>query len=309
MSKWKKVKLGGVEMSDMQKISIRFFNDHEVRAVWSEENNKWFFSVLDVLAAINNQEDYQKTRNYWKYLKAKLKKDSSELVSATTQLKLRAADGKRYNTDVLDADGVVMLAKSVPNNNAAVFLDWLMYSDNTIDGQSRKKAYALFESNLLDSIPVGTVKGLQQIHSLLFGGLYDFAGKIRTKTISKGGFTFCLHQYLPQQLEIVERMPETTFDNIADKYVEMNVCHPFMEGNGRSMRIWLDLMLKSRLHKCVDWSQINKRDYLAAMEQSVADASRIKQLIANALTDDITSRELFMKGIDYSYYYEQEDEV
>ena len=295
-------------MSDMHKISIRFYNDHEVRAVWSEENDKWFFSVLDVLAAINNQEDYQKTRNYWKYLKAKLKKDSSELVSATTQLKLRAADGKQYNTDVLDADGVVMLAKSVPNNNAAAFLDWLMYSDNTIDGQSRKKAYALFESNLLDSIPVGTVKGLQQIHSLLFGGLYDFAGKIRTKTISKGGFTFCLHQYLPQQLEVVERMPETTFDDIADKYVEMSVCHPFMEGNGRSTRIWLDLMLKVRLHKCVDWSQINKRDYLAAMEQSVADASRIKQLIANALTDDITSRELFMKGIDYSYYYEQEDE-
>lgn len=296
-------------MSDTHKISIRFYNDHEVRAVWSEENDKWFFSVLDVLAVINNQEDYQKTRNYWKYLKAKLKKDSSELVSATTQLKLRAADGKRYNTDVLDADGVVMLAKSVPNNNAAAFLDWLMYSDNTIDGQSRKKAYALFESNLLDNIPVGTVKGLQQIHSLLFGGLYDFAGKIRTKTTSKGGFTFCLHQYLPQQLEMVERMPETTFDDIADKYVEMNVCHPFMEGNGRSTRIWLDLMLKARLHKCVDWSQINKRDYLAAMEQSVADASRIKQLIANALTDDITSRELFMKGIDYSYYYEQEDEV
>ena len=291
----------------MEKVSIRFYNDHEVRAVWSEEDNKWFFSVLDVLAAINNQDDYQKTRNYWKYLKTKLKKYSPEVVSATTQLKLRAADGKRYNTDMLDANGVILLAKSVPNHRATAFLDWLTYSDNTIDGQSRKKAYMLFESKLLDSIPVGTVQGLQQIHSLLFGGLYDFAGQIRTKTISKGGFTFCLHEYLPQQLEIVERMPETTFDEIADKYVEMNVCHPFMEGNGRTTRIWLDLMLKARLQRCVDWSKINKNDYLQAMTLSVADATRIKALLHGALTDRINDREMFMKGIDYSYYYEQED--
>ena len=165
----------------------------------------------------------------------------------------------------------------------------------------------LFESKLLDSILVGTVQGLQQIHSLLFGGLYDFAGQIRTKTISKGGFTFCLHEYLPQQLEIVERMPETTFDEIADKYVEMNVCHPFMEGNGRTTRIWLDLMLKARLQRCVDWSKINKNDYLQAMTLSVADATRIKALLHGALTDRINDREMFMKGIDYSYYYEQED--
>lgn len=291
----------------MEKISIRFYNDHEVRAVWSEEDNKWFFSVLDVLAAINNEVDYQKTRNCWKYLKGKLKKDSSELVSATTQLKLRAADGKKYNTDVLDANGIVLLAKSVSNQRAMAFLDWLAYSDSTLDGQSRKKAYALFECKLIDSIPVGIVKGLQQIHSLLFGGLYDFSGKIRTKTISKGGFTFCLHEYLPQQLEIVERMPETTFDEIADKYVEMNVCHPFMEGNGRATRIWLDLMLKARLQRCVDWSKINKNDYLQAITLSVADATRIKTLLQGALTDRINDREMFMKGIDYSYYYEQQE--
>lgn len=210
----------------MEKVSIRFYNDREVRAVWSEDT---------------------------------------------------------------------------------AFLDWLTYSENTLDGQSRKKAYMLFESNLLDTIPVGTVKGLQQIHAYLFGGLYDFAGQIRTKTISKGGFTFCLSQYLPQQLDVVERMPETTFDEIADKYVEMNVCHPFMEGNGRSTRIWLDLMLKARLKKCIDWSKIEKKQYLEAMTQSVADSTQIKSLLRDALTDDITSRELFMKGIDYSYYYEQED--
>lgn len=292
---------------EQQKQSIRFYNDREVRAVWSDEGSKWLFSVLDVIGAINEQDDYAKTRNYWKYLKAKLKKEGSELVSVTTQLKLRAADGKKYNTDVLDAEGVALLAKAIPNQKATAFLDWLTYSDNSIDGQSRKKAYTLFESNLLESIPEGTVKGLQQIHAYLFGGLYDFAGQIRTKTISKGGFTFCLAQYLPQQLAIVEKMQENTFDEIADKYVEMNVCHPFMEGNGRSTRIWLDLMLKARLQKCIDWSKIEKKQYLDAMTQSVADSTRIKNLLQSALTDDITSRELFMKGIDYSYYYEQEE--
>ena len=184
----------------MNKVSIRFYNDREVRAIWDEEKGQWYFSVLDVIGAINEQDDYTKTRNYWKYLKTKLKNEGSELVSVTHQLKLLAPDGKRRLTDTLDAQGVSSLAKSMPNQKAAAFLDWLTYSDNTIDGQSRKKAYTLFESKLIDSIPEGTVKGLQQIHNYLFGGLYDFAGQIRTKTISKGGFTFCLAQYLPQQI-------------------------------------------------------------------------------------------------------------
>ena len=290
-----------------QKVSIRFYNDHEVRAVWDESSGQWYFSVLDVIGAINQQDDYAKTRNYWKYLKNKLKKECNELVSATNQLKLLAPDGKHRLTDTLNTEGIIALAKTIPNQKATAFLDWFTYSDNTIDGQSKRKAYTLFESNLLDTIPEGTVKGLQQIHSYLFGGLYDFAGQIRTKTISKGGFTFCLAQYLPQQLQIVERMPEETTDQIFDKYVEMNVCHPFMEGNGRSTRIWLDLMLKARVRKCIDWSQINKNDYLSAMTLSVADATRIKQLLTEALTDKVADREMFMKGIDYSYYYEQED--
>ena len=294
-------------MCNMSKISIRFYKDHEMRAVWDDKAAKWYFSVLDVVGAINDQDDYAKTRSYWKYLKTKLRKDAPQVVSVTNQLKLTAPDGKHRLTDVMDAEGIKLLASHIPNNKALAFLDWLTYSDNTIDGQSRRKAYTLFESNLLDTIPEGTVRGLQQIHAYLFGGLYDFAGQIRTKTISKGGFTFCLTQYLPDQLKVIERMPETTFDEIADKYVEMNVCHPFMEGNGRSMRIWLDLMLKANLKKCVDWSLINKNDYLEAMTLSVADASRIKQLLRNALTDKIDDRELFMKGIDYSYYYEQED--
>ncbi|MCQ2374810.1 MAG: Fic family protein [Salinivirgaceae bacterium] len=291
----------------MSRISFRFYKDHEVRAVWDAITDRWFFSVLDVLGAINEQDDYTKTRNYWKYLKTKLKKEQNEVVSATNQLKLLAPDGKKRLTDTLDMKGIEELAKNIPNSKAMEFLDWLTYSENTLDGKSKQKAYELWESGILETIEVGTVKGLQQIHAYIFAGLYDFAGQVRTKTISKGGFTFCLAQYLPQQLGIIEKMPEASIDDIFDKYVEMNVAHPFMEGNGRSTRIWLDLMLKARADKCVDWSQINKNDYLQAMTQSVADATFIKQLLANALTDNINDRELFMKGIDYSYYYEQED--
>lgn len=289
------------------KTSLRFYNDHEVRAAWDEENQKWLFSVLDVVGAINEQNDYTKTRNYWKYLKTKLKKENNELVSATNQLKLLAPDGKKRLTDVLDADGIAALAKLMPNQKATAFLDWLTYGENTIDGQSKRKAYTLFESNLLDTIPEGTVKGLQQIHAYIFGGLYDFAGQIRSKNISKGGFTFCLARYLPQQLETIEKMPENTIDEIFNKYIEMNIAHPFMEGNGRSTRIWLDLMLKARQNKCIDWSRINKKNYLEAMTASVADSSTILRLLHNALTDKVNDREMFMKGIDYSYYYEEND--
>ena len=287
------------------KISIRFYNDCEVRAVWDEENTKWWFSATDVVRAINDEPDYIKAGNYWRWLKKKLNAEGVQLVSVTHEFKFEAPDGKKRAADALDDKCVQTLAKHYPNNRANAFLDWFTYSDNTIDGQSRKKAYEFTESHLVDDQDVGTTKALQQIHAYLFGGLYDFAGKIRTKTISKGGFTFCLAQYLPQALQKIDNMPETTFDEIVDKYVEMNMAHPFMEGNGRSTRIWLDLIFKKQLQKCVDWSKINKNDYLRAMEQSAADSTAIRQLLAGALTDKIDDREIFMKGIDYSYYYEQ----
>lgn len=294
-------------MSEIQKISIRFFDDREVRAVWDEEGAKWWFSVLDIVGVLNAQDDYAKNRNYWKYLKTKLRNEANELVSATNQLKLLAPDGKRRLTDVLDNDGVIALAKSFPNNKASRFIEWFTTSDESIDGKSRSKAYALFESSLIDSIEVGTVKGLQQIHAYLFGGLYDFAGQIRTVNIAKAGFQFAMAQYIGQTLKNVESMPEDSFDNIIDKYVEMNVTHPFREGNGRATRIWLDLMLKKNLQRCIDWSQVDKRKYLEAMTRSVADSTVIKDLLQSALTDKINDRDTFMKGIDYSYYYEQED--
>ena len=294
-------------MSNNTKISIRFFDDREVRAIWDEENNKWWFSVLDIVAVLTDQDDYTKTRNYWKYLKAKLKKESKELVSTTTQLRILASDGKRYLTDMLDNNGIIALGKQFPGKKANRFIEWFTYGDESIDGKSKTKAYALYESSFIDSIEVGTAKGLQQVHAYLFGGLYDFAGQIRQKNISKGGSQFAVSHFLGNTLKQIEQMPENTFDEIADKYVEMNIAHPFMEGNGRSTRIWLDLIFKKRLKRCVDWSKINKSDYLNAMVKSSTNSTELKNLLRNALTDEINSCELFMKGIDYSYYYEENE--
>lgn len=289
------------------KISIRFFNDREVRAIWDEYNAKWWFSVVDVVGIFRQEDDYTKAGNYWRWLKRKLIKENVQFVSSTHRLKLTAADGKKYLTDTLDSNGIIALAKHFPNNKAIGFLDWFLYSENTIDGQSKKKAYSLFESNLISEIEVGTSKGLQQIHAYLFGGLYDFAGQIRQKNISKGGFQFAVSHFLGNTLNKIQAMPETTFDEIVDKYIEMNIAHPFMEGNGRSTRIWLDLILKKRISKCVDWSRISKTDYMDAMVQSSVNSKPIKALIKDALTSEIDSREMFMKGIDYSYYYEENE--
>ncbi|MDR3214670.1 MAG: Fic family protein, partial [Bacilli bacterium] len=209
----------------------------------------------------------------------------------------------------LDYKGIIELAKNFPSKKANRFIEWFTYSDETIDGKSKSKAYALFDSSLLDTLDVGSIKGLQQIHGYLFGGLYDFAGQVRELNIAKGGFRFAPVQFLDNTLKTIEAMPETTFDEIADKYAEMNVAHPFMEGNGRSTRIWLDLILKKNLKLCVDWSRIDKKSYLDAMRESTMNTDKIKALLKSALTDKINDREVFMEGVDYSYYYEQEDDI
>ena len=289
------------------KISIRFFNDREVRAFWDEENSKWWFSVLDIVSVLTDQDDYTKNRNYWKYLKARLKKEKSQVVSATTQLKILAPDGKKRLADMLDYKGIIDLGKEFPGKKANRFIEWFTFSDESIDGKSKTKAYAMFESSFISNIEVGTTKGLQQIHAYLFGGLYDFAGQIRQRNISKGGFQFAVSHFLGDTLKQIEQMPENTFDEIINKYVEMNIAHPFMEGNGRSARIWLDLILKKRLKKCVDWSKISKQDYMNAMMLSPTKSNVLKSLLNNALTTKINDRDMFMKGIDYSYYYEEND--
>lgn len=169
---------------------------------------------------------------------------------------------------------------------------------------TKKKALELFENNMLDNLEVGTFKGLAEIHRYLFEDIYEFAGKLRKENISKSNFRFASAMYLKEALEKIDKMLQTNFEEIIDKYVEMNIAHPFREGNGRSTRIWLDLILKKELGKVVDWSLVNKEDYLLAMERSPIKDTEIKLLLESALTDKIDDREVYMKGIDASYNYE-----
>ncbi|MBX7154122.1 MAG: Fic/DOC family protein [Bacteriodetes bacterium] len=173
-----------------------------------------------------------------------------------------------------------------------------------IDKLSLENAYRLFETGDINSMEIGTTKGLQQIHHYLFNGLYEFAGEIRTLNIAKGNFRFANSLYLKEILVKIEQMPENTFEEIITKYVEMNIAHPFMEGNGRTMRIWLDMLLKTRLKKVVNWQHVSKELYLQAMERSPINDLELRTLLTANLTDDIDNREIIFKGIEQSYYYE-----
>lgn len=286
-------------INKMIKTSIRFFDNIPVRAVWDEETSRWWLCAVDIVEALSLSSS---PRIYW----ATIKRRNPELIAICKQLKLTAKDGKRYLTDVIDDDGLNLLIAILPSKKTEVFLKWAKAKGTSIDEQSKLKAYELFENALINDIEVGTIKGLKQIHAYIFGGLYDFAGQIRKLNISKGGFVFASVGYLEETLDTIEKMPEETVEQIVRKYVEMNVAHPFMEGNGRTTRIWLDLILKKNLSKCVDWSKIDKEKYLQAMKTSVVDYTDILFLIKNALTVKINDREVFMKGIDYSYYYEEE---
>lgn len=169
---------------------------------------------------------------------------------------------------------------------------------------SKKKALMLFDKRILDTFEAGKFSSLKAIHKYLFDGIYDFAGQLRTVNLAKGNFQFAPVMYLETALKNIDKMPQSTFDEIVEKYVEMNIAHPFREGNGRSTRIWLDLIFKTELHKVVDWSKVDKEDYLLAMGRSPIRDIEINHLLKNALTDDVNSREVYMKGIDHSYYYE-----
>ena len=284
----------------MQKTSIRFFEDIPVRAVWDEESAKWWFCAMDIAEALTKSKN---PRKYWNTIKTR----KNELSSICRQLKLKAKDGKFYHTDVVDESGLNRVIALIPSKKSDVFARWMKNLETSLDEKSKQKAYELFDSGFIDQIEVGTVKGLQQIHGYIFGGLYDFAGQIRTLNIAKGGFAFAPTMFLRENLQKIDQMPEDTFENIVKKYVEMNVAHPFMEGNGRSARIWLDLILKKNLKLCIDWSRIDKKEYLSAMQQSVVNAEDIAALLKSAMTDDVGNREIIMKGIDYSYYYETEE--
>ncbi len=284
----------------MIKHSIRYFNNKPVRAVWDNDNCLWWYSAVDF---INILVEPNSPRRYWNNVKVR----NPELSPFCGQLKLYAADGKKYLSDVINEEGVKLLLSIIPSKYKKTIQDWIKGLLDPIDEQSKKKAYDFYKTDLIEEDEIGKAVALQKIHAYLFEGLYPFAGKIRTKTISKGGFTFANGDFLPQVLKDIDKMIDNTFDEIVDKYIEMNIAHPFMEGNGRATRIWLDLLLKDRLKKCIDWSKIDKGDYLSAMKASPVDSKPIFDLLNSALIEDINNRDIFMKGIDCSYYYEEED--
>lgn len=283
------------------KTLIRYFNKKPVRSRWDEESSSWFVCAIDLIAAVVETSN---PRIYWYTIKTR----NSELLANCKQLKMTASDGKTYDTDCLSIKGLDVLLDILPRKRRGILKEWLKGNNDPLDKQSKKKAYDLITSGVIYDIEVGTTRGLQQIHSYLFDGLYDFAGKIRDKNISKGGFMFANALYLPSILNDIDKMPENTIEQIVDKYVEMNIAHPFMEGNGRATRIWLDQILIRSLKKCVDWSKIDKKEYLDAMSISSSSSKQIFLLIKNALTSDFENRELIIKGIDYSYYYEEIDD-
>jgi len=284
----------------MIKHSIRYFLNKPIRAIWDSELSKWWYSATDVVFAL---ADSKNPRIYWNAIKRR----NPELNTFCRQLKLYADDGKKYLTDVIDETGIKKLGRILKYKNNKEFEKWLDGSLDPIDEQSKKKAYDFYKTELIEEHEIGKTIAVQKIHAYLFEGLYPFAGKIRTKNISKSGFTFANGDFLPQVLKDIDKMPDNTFQEIVDKYIEMNIAHPFMEGNGRSTRIWLDLLFINRLSKCVDWSKITKNDYMDAMRASPVDPEPIHKLLKNALTDNVNDRELFLKGIDYSYYYEEEE--
>ena len=284
----------------MIKHSIRYFNNKPVRAVWDNDNSLWWYSAVDFIAILVEPNS---PRRYWNNVKVR----NPELSPFCGQLKLYADDGKKYLSDVINEEGVRLVLTIIPSKYKKAIQDWIKGLLDPIDEQSKKKAYGFYKTELLEEDEIGKTVALQKIHAYLFEGLYPFAGKIRTKTISKGGFTFANGDFLPQVLKDIDKMPDNTFDEIVDKYIEMNIAHPFMEGNGRSTRIWLDLLLINRLSMCVDWSKIEKNDYMGAMRASPVDPKPIHRLLSDALTDNINDRELFLKGIDCSYYYEEEE--
>ena len=278
---------------------IRYFNNKPVRALWDKSNSIWLYSAVDFISILVNPNS---PRRYWNNVKNR----NPELSPFCGQQKLLADDGKKYLSDVISEEGIKLLLSIIPSKYKKDIQDCIKGLLDPIDEQSKKKAYDFYKTDLIEEDEIGKTLALQKIHAYLFEGLYPFAGKIRTQTISKGGFTFANGYFLPQVLKDIDKMPDNTFDEIIKKYIEMNVAHPFMEGNGRATRIWLDFLLKDRLHKCIDWSKIDKGDYLSAMKASPVDSKPIFSLLKEALINDINNRDIFMKGIDYSYYYEEE---
>lgn len=280
------------------KVLYRKYNDIPIQSFWDEKTKKWWYSCADIIKVLANVKD---SRIYWYVLKYR----NPILAKYSKQFALIANDNKRRLLETINQEGINELLYIIPIKNKQVVRQWLKELSKTPEQQSKQKAYSLWYGNLLDNMEPGTMLCLQQIHGYLFDGIYEYAGKIRTVNLSKGGFQFANCMHFNTSIEKVEKMPQKTFKEIVDKYIEMNIIHPFIEGNGRTTRIWLDLILKKELKKCINWSKISKEDYFKAMVVSPYNSTPLFNLLNKALTEKINDREIYMKGIDTSYYYEE----
>ena len=281
----------------MNKQSFLTLNNKKYRIIYDFDSNNWYYSCHDLINILLNSKTPRK------YLDA-FKRRNKEINKYVKTFKLLAVDNKHRLTDCINDYGLKLLLRTIKSTKYPLITKWLTNFDLSIDQQSRIKAYELWNSSILDDIEVGTTIALQQIHAYLFGGLYEFAGIIRDRNIMKDDFKFSPYQHFKFILPNIDQMPESTLEEIVEKYACMNIAHPFMEGNGRSTRIWLDLILKKNLKKCVDWSKIDKKQYLNAMKKSHEDNTMLYNLLSKSLTSKINDRQVFMKGIDQSYYYE-----
>lgn len=282
------------------KTSYREYDGCYIRATWDNKKNIWWYSITDIIEVLLNPAN---PRKYWNTFKSRNK----QIKPYCSKAKMLTKDKKLRLVEVISSQGINLLIHIMPTKNWAAFKQWIKGSLGSIDEQSKEKAYSLWNSSFLKDIEVGTTKGLQQIHEYIFGVLYPFAGQIRQNNISKGGFKFALCQNFKDTLPNIDAMKQETLEQIIEKYISMNYAHPFKEGNGRSTRIWLDLILKKELNKCVDWKKIPKEKYFEAMIKSLDDSQPLFNLIKKSLTNKVNDREIFMKSIDTSYYYEEDN--
>lgn len=280
------------------KILYREYDGVPIQSFWDQNTKRWWYSCADIIKVLANSKE---PRIYWHVIKTR----NPILTKYIKKLTLIANDNKKRLIEAINQDGINELLYIIPIKDREAVRSWLKGLIGPADLQSKQKAYSLWFGNILKNMKPGTMKCLQQIHSYLFDGIYGYAGKLRTINLSKGGFQFTNCMHFDKIIPNVEKMSQKTIKEIVQKYIEMNIVHPFREGNGRATRIWLDLILKQELKKCVNWSKISKEDYFSAMVVSPYNSKPIFNLINDALTDKINDREIFMKGIDTSYYYEE----
>lgn len=277
---------------------IKILNGKKVRIVWSESSSTFLYSATDLVLAFTSSKN---PRIYWNAIKRR----HPEIKRYCFLAKLRAADNKLYNSDLLNYEGINELVFILKHPNRKFLISWLKGENGSIDEQAIKRAQDLYDINILNTDEIGTFLGLRKIHAYLFDGLYPNVGKVRNKNVPKGNIEFANYTFLKQILIHIDNMSSGNFNEIVEKYVEMNIAHPFLDGCEQSMRLWLDMILKIKLGKCINWAKIRKEDYLEAMAESPYNDSQIKNVFKRGLSNKILDKNLFQISLNSSFFYEK----